>query len=110
MKMKSLLVLTTLMGTTCAQAGTATNVTITNIEANSQGQFLIWLSNAMINSPACAVQPAIQVIVDGNTVGGRLMVSVVESAFALGKVLVVTGNNACDVHSGYETVTDIATN
>jgi len=110
MKMKSLLVLTTLIGTVCAQAGTATNVNVTNIEANSQGQFLLWLSNAMIHSPSCAVQPAIQVIVDGNTAGGKLMISVVESAFALGKVLVVTGSNACDVHSGYETVTDIATN
>jgi hypothetical protein len=90
-------------------AGTALNASIVNIEGNAQGQFLIWLSVAMSNSPSCAVAPKSQVIVDGNTVGGRIMISVAESAYAMGQPVWVTGTNTCDIHSGYESVSDIST-
>lgn len=109
-KIKFIATVALLLSSVCAHAGTAANVSITNIESNVQGQFLVWVSATISNSPACAVQPAKQFIVDGTTNGGKVIISVAEAAFALGKVVVVTGDNTCSVHSGYETISDIATN
>jgi len=98
-----------LFSSVCVQAGTASSVIVTHIEANAQGQFLIYVSSTISNSPSCAALPATAFIVDGSTNAGKVVVSVAEAAFALGKTVIISGDNTCSVHSGYETFSDIET-
>jgi hypothetical protein len=109
--MKATLLSATALLLTCAgaHAGSAYNVTITHIEAEPQGHFFFYVSSPISNSPSCAAQPATGFVVDGSTAGGRVVVSLVVEAYALGKTLSMGGSNACDVHSGYETIGDIYT-
>jgi hypothetical protein len=108
-KIKFIATTAMLLSSVCAHAGSVTNVTITSIEANAQGQFLIYVSTTISNSASCAAQPAKGFIVDGTTSAGTVVVSAAELAFTLGKTVEVSGDNTCSVHSGYETLSDIAT-
>jgi hypothetical protein len=97
-----------LLGSVEARAGSASNVTITRIEAEAQGHFFVYLSSAVQGSPSCASsQPGF--VVDGTTAGGRVVITLIEEAYAMGKTLTISGNNLCDVHAGYETLWDIYT-
>ncbi len=98
-----------LLGATAAHAGTDFNVTISQIEIEGQGHFFVYLASTISGSPSCASLPATGFVVDGTTNAGRAVLSVIQTAYALGKTVNVYGNNQCDVHVGYETVWDVMT-
>ena len=111
MKMMPVFATVLLLGCVEAQAGGATNVTITKIEAESQGHFFFYLSSNISGSPACVdlTTYANRLVVDGSTAAGKVVVSMVEVAYALGKTVTLAGNNQCDVHANIETISDIFT-
>jgi hypothetical protein len=92
-----------------AHAGAVFNVTITRIEAEPQGHFFVYLSQPITNGPSCVSQPQQGFVVDGTTAGGKVVISLLQTAYALGKTLSAGGNNACDVHGGWETIGDVYT-
>ena len=92
-----------------AYAGGASNVTITHIEAEPNGHFFFYLSTPISGSPACASQPATGFVIDGTTAGGKVVLAMVETAYSLEKTVTMSGNGACDVHAGFETIADIST-
>ena len=111
MKMKGMLAAVLLLGGVEAQAGGASNVTITRIEAEPQGHFFLYLSSNISGSPTCITLPADAnvFVVDGTTAGGKVVISLVQVAYSLGKTVTMSGSNLCDVHAGVETIADIFT-
>jgi hypothetical protein len=111
MKMKAALTAALLFGCVEAWAGGASNVTITRIEAQPQGNFLLYLSSNISSSPACVTLPANAniIVMDGMTAGGKVVISLAQIAYSLGKTVTLSGNNQCDVHAGIETIADIFT-
>ena len=111
MKMIPVLATVLLLGGIEARAGGASNVTITQIEAEPQGHFFLYLSSNISSSPACVTLPndANIFVVDGTTAGGKVVISVAQIAYALGKTVTMSGSNLCDVHTGIETIADIFT-
>lgn len=105
----SLIIVTLLLGCAASWAGGASNVTITRIEAETQGHFFFYVSSPIQGSPSCASQPATGFVVDGTTAGGKVVLTLIETAYSMGKTLTMAGNNLCDVHSGFETISDIFT-
>jgi hypothetical protein len=96
-----------LLASAGASAGSASNVTITQIEIQASGHFFIWLSSPVQSSPACANQPANALVIDSTTTIGKAMMSVAMELYALNKPVSVLASGLCDVHAGYETMTDI---
>jgi hypothetical protein len=109
MKLPMVLAVILMLGSVVSRAGGATNVTITRIEAEPQGHFFFYLSSAIQGSPSCASQPATGFVVDGTTAGGKVVITLVVTAYTMGKTLSMGGNNLCDVHAGFETISDIFT-
>jgi hypothetical protein len=98
-----------LLGSVDADAGSATQVTITRIEAQDRGHFFFYLSSPILKSPSCASQPATAFVVDGSTYAGGVIITVVLEAYSLGKLVIATGHNSCKVHAGYEDLLSVAT-
>ncbi len=112
MKVIPVLAAVLLLGGVEARAGGASNVTITKIGAEPQGNFFFYLSSNISGSPACVVDPATYgniFVVDGTTPGGKVVISMVQVAYALGKTVTMSGSNLCDVHAGVETIAEIHT-
>ena len=98
-----------LLGGHAVAGGTVTGTTITHIEAEPNGHFFFYLAKNISSSPACALQPATGFVVDGTTAAGRIIVSLVQTAYSLGKTVNVAGPGTCSVHAGYEDVSDVYT-
>jgi hypothetical protein len=107
MKTRCFVAVSLLLASTAATAGSASNVTITQIEIQTSGHFFVWLSAPVQNSAACANHPANAIVLDSTTTVGRAMMSVALELHALNKTIVVSGSGLCDVHPGYETMSDI---
>ena len=90
-------------------AGSVANVTVNHIEALPSGHFFVYFSSSITSSPACATLPATAFVVDGSTAGGKVVVALIQEAYALGKTISGSGSNTCTLHTGYETISDIFT-
>lgn len=98
-----------LLAASLAQAaGLVSNVTITQIESLSGGQFFVYFSSPATGAAACVGNPNAFVL-DSTTPAGKTLVSIFEVAYTQGSKITAGGTGACDVYSGYETVSYVIT-
>jgi len=95
---------------THALAGSAPLVTITRIDAQSNGFFFVSFSANIANGPSCG-QTGVPngMAIDGTSPGGKVLMATIMGAYAMGKTVTATGTNVCDLHSAYETMWDVYT-
>ena len=98
-----------LLGSAVAQAaGSVTNVTVVEIQAQPSGLFFIYFSSPPSGGPACAASGT-GFIVDGSTKGGAPVVSLAEIAYTMGKTVNASGDGTCSIKSNWETIASINT-
>jgi len=97
------------LNTTPATAGGASyNVFVTMVDARSDGNFTVLISEGTTGGPACASSSSTQLTGTTNTAAGRAILAVAMAAFLSGKKIGMEGNGTCSEYLGYETVGRIA--
>jgi hypothetical protein len=97
------------LGANSAWAGGVVNATITKVEVENNGEFFFYLSSNIANGPSCGQVTPNAFAVDGTTAQGRVQVSVILAAYALGKTVNMGGTGTCSVHPSFETLSDFYT-
>jgi hypothetical protein len=85
-----------------AGATAPTFVTITAVDARSDGTFLVWFTPAATGSPACANAASNAMTGTTTTAGGKAVLAQALSMFLSGKRVFVDGMNVCNEYPGYE--------
>lgn len=92
------------LASVCSQAGSAPGVTIAKIEADDNGLFFVYLSANISNVAVCGQSQPNAFAVDSSTAGGKIMVTVIAEAYALGKSVEAVGSGVCSVYATYESL------
>jgi len=92
-----------------SSAGSFSNVTITRIEAETNGHFFVYLSANITNGPSCGQVNPNAFALDASTEAGKAMMAMMIAAYTLNKTVTGIGSNVCDVHGNYETIFDMYT-
>jgi len=87
-----------------SQAGSASGVTIAKIEADDSGLFFVYLSANISNVAACGQTQPNAFAIDSSTAGGKIMITVISEAYALGKSVEVEGSGTCSLYPVYESL------
>jgi hypothetical protein len=97
--------LVSVMSASAAHAvGSAGGATITNVDARSNGLFLITLSQPISNSPSCVT---VNNRMTGNATvpGGKAVLAAAMLAFSTGaRIALAEGTGACSEYAGIESI------
>jgi hypothetical protein len=78
--------------------------TIINVDARSNGLFLVTFSQPLVNPPSC-VSVTNRMTGNANTVGGKAVLATALLAFSAGsRVDLAEGTGACSEYSGIESI------
>lgn len=84
-------------------AGVVHLVTVTNVDARSNGEFLVSFSLAITTPPACATDLT-RMSGNANSAGGKAVLAAAMLAYTTGSVVFAQGTGLCTEYSGIESI------
>jgi hypothetical protein len=97
------------LATAAYAGGSISNTTVSKIEADGSGQFIVYFAGTISGGPSCAASETGVMAVDGTTASGKVEITAITVAYAMGKTLIAHGTGTCTVLSNEETLSDFLT-
>ena len=85
-------------------AGSASSGILSTVHFMSNGVVIAYTSGARTDVPSCASNQPSRFTINGTSVGGKVQLSGLLSAYVAGKQVVIIGTGDCSVYGDTETI------